>query len=346
MPGFEPGILGSKPNALPAWLHPISDDFMQLKFRFLTYLIKLYVKKYFYVAYSGGLDSRVLADLLFEYIVFNKFNYNLIILHVNHHYCNIFSDFWEYFCINLHLQIPVIIVKIKLQKRLVDISLENFFRLLRLFAFEIVINNKISSLFLAHHLNDQKETVFENLLHGKKCIFGITLKIYLNKLCFLRPLLQCTKQWLLQYACEYNLIWVTDVSNFSVFFLRNFLRNYFLPIVKFVYPFFIISFKEYVYFFSCSNKFTYTICELIFLSICDGCLNRINLDKFMCLSVFLKKEVLKYWFFKNFFSVKIIRKKILFLYSSIFFFYSKYFFIIFDKYFFFRFNTYIYIILR
>lgn len=314
-----------------------------LKFEILKYLRRLYVRKYFFVAYSGGLDSCILLNLLLN-CKDKKFNYTIIVLHVNHHYCNIFSDFWEYFCIKFYFFCPIIIAKVKNLQQLTFRQSENHFRLLRLFAFEAIVIKKISIILFAHHRNDQEETILYDLFYGKY-IFGLTIKAFINGYQCFRPFLYCTKKFFLCCVKKYTLSWVTDSSNFSIFILRNFLRILLLPALTTICPFFSNSIVKFIYYSFYYYKLLYHIREFIFLNICDSRFDRININKFLCLSIFLKKETLRYWFLKILFSIEIVNKKKLLLYFNILL-SGNYFFLIFNKYFFFRFHNYIYFIVK
>lgn len=79
----------------------------------------------------------------------------------------------------------------------------------------------------AHHLDDQAETFFINLLRGTGIsgLHGILIK---NKN-IIRPLMFATRNMILEYAQKNNITWREDKSNSSRKYLRNKLRIDVLP---------------------------------------------------------------------------------------------------------------------
>ncbi|MDG2371361.1 MAG: tRNA lysidine(34) synthetase TilS [Flavobacteriaceae bacterium] len=87
---------------------------------------------------------------------------------------------------------------------------------------DLLIENDISYIITAHHLNDQLETFLINISRGSG-IDGLIGIPETNKL--IRPLLNYTKEEILSYAKENNLKWNEDQSNSKNDYLRNSLRN-------------------------------------------------------------------------------------------------------------------------
>lgn len=315
---------------------------MLLKINFLNRFLKLYFKRFLYVACSGGIDSCLLIYFLYNYTIQNNFYYKLIIIHVNHYQNNIFSDFYENYIIRQCVFFnPVCVVKIKKDNFYVAKFSENFFRLLRLFIFEVVVSN-IGSLFLAHHLNDQKEMFFENLVQ-RGYFFGIMYKICIKDFFVIRPLLGFSKFFLLQLSKKMNLRWVTDFSNFFIFCFRNFLRNFGLSFFNFIFPFFIYSVQKFLLYLVQLYKFFTTVKEIIFYNLSDKYFGRLNIWKFFFLSNFFKKELIKYWILMNY-SIKYNYKFFFFLFFNILIYFKKYFFLSKNDFLFFFYKDYFYII--
>jgi tRNA(Ile)-lysidine synthase len=91
--------------------------------------------------------------------------------------------------------------------------------------------NKIpnSKLVLAHHLNDQLETFFLQLLRNAG-IAGLSgMKPVNNK--FLRPLLNFKKEEIYSLAIDRNISWREDKSNSKNDYSRNRLRNEIIPLL-------------------------------------------------------------------------------------------------------------------
>lgn len=95
---------------------------------------------------------------------------------------------------------------------------------------EILKDFKFHYLLTAHHLDDDLETFFINLSRGTglKGLTGIPKEN--NKI--IRPLLNFSREEILQYAETNNLIWREDSSNQKPDYLRNKLRLEVLPKFK------------------------------------------------------------------------------------------------------------------
>ncbi len=89
-------------------------------------------------------------------------------------------------------------------------------------------------LATAHHANDNIETVLMNLFRGTgiKGLRGIQPV----QSAIIRPLLNVTKEAILDYAKTNNLSWVEDSSNSSDKYTRNFIRNKIIPLMEAAIP--------------------------------------------------------------------------------------------------------------
>ena len=95
---------------------------------------------------------------------------------------------------------------------------------------------KADYILLAHHANDNIETLLMNFFRGTG-LEGLTgmPEAVTHAFC-LRPLLHNTRQQIEQFAKDNQLTWVEDSSNRSSKYTRNFFRNEILPALKKVYP--------------------------------------------------------------------------------------------------------------
>ena len=86
-------------------------------------------------------------------------------------------------------------------------------------------------LLLAHHLNDQQETVLLRLMRGAgaKGLAAMLPMRPIGQGYLLRPWLNIAQVELRRYAKQHDLQWVQDPSNQQSQFDRNFLRNEILP---------------------------------------------------------------------------------------------------------------------
>ena len=89
---------------------------------------------------------------------------------------------------------------------------------------------------LAHHANDNIETVLINFFRGSG-LEGLTgMPEEKKEAHCLRPMLQIKRAEILAYANEHHLQWVEDSSNASNKYTRNFFRNELIPQVQKVFP--------------------------------------------------------------------------------------------------------------
>jgi len=177
------------------------------------------------IGLSGGIDSVVLFHILSKLAVIKSLTLSAI--HVNHGISSN-SNSWEEFCINLCNQknIPLTVAKLAV-KKVPGEGLENSARKLRYKEYE-----KIGlPIILAHHQNDQIETMLSQLVRGSDLhnIAGMQPIINRQRQLFWRPLLQYSKQEILDYALRNQLSHIEDESNYDNHYLRNYLRNEIIP---------------------------------------------------------------------------------------------------------------------
>lgn len=187
-----------------------------------------------YIAYSGGEDSRVLLELCKDNLI--KIC-NLKAVHVNHG-LHKDSDKWEQDCIDVckQLKIPILTKKLKM-KPISGESLEKLARDLRRKWWAEILP-KGAALLLAHHLQDQVETVLHRLFKGAGTLGlgGMQEKSKFAAGWLLRPLLSIEKKQINDFATEKSLTWINDPSNQDDSFDRNFIRNNLLPEISTRWP--------------------------------------------------------------------------------------------------------------
>ena len=92
----------------------------------------------------------------------------------------------------------------------------------------------MTHVLTAHHADDNAETVLMNFCRGTG-LWGLA-GIQASYLFVTRPLLNITKEEILQFAKENNLEYVEDSSNSSSKYTRNLFRNEIIPAISKVYP--------------------------------------------------------------------------------------------------------------
>ncbi|MEQ1599486.1 MAG: tRNA lysidine(34) synthetase TilS [Methylotenera sp.] len=181
------------------------------------------------LAFSGGLDSAALLHLLVE--INKTIPFQLRALHV-HHGLSPNADTWTTFCKDTcaNLNIPIAISKVNINKNS-GLGLEATAREAR---YKALLESESDFILLAHHQNDQAETLLLQLARGAGVKGLAGMGIVNNKL--LRPLLDVPRSALVAYAKQHNLTWIEDESNLDTKFDRNFMRHEILPKLEKQYP--------------------------------------------------------------------------------------------------------------
>jgi tRNA(Ile)-lysidine synthase len=173
------------------------------------------------LAVSGGVDSIVMVRL------FKDAGFDFGIAHVNFGLRGEESDGDEAFVKNLatQIEVPFYVTHFNTSQYAAGqkISIQMAARDLRYAWFDELINEHgYNFVATAHHLDDQAETFFINLLRGTGIsgMHGILPKQ--GKI--IRPLMFTTREKILSFALDLNLTWREDRSNKSRKYLRNKLR--------------------------------------------------------------------------------------------------------------------------
>lgn len=191
------------------------------------------------VALSGGVDSVVLLHVLHR--LQSEQPFSLSAIHVNHQISAHAAD-WAAFCTKLceRLHVPLTVKTVRVPRRS-KVGLEAAARTLRYRAFAEL---DIDYLLLAHHLDDQAETVLLNLLRGAGVRGAAAMPLFRRQASggghqdssIMRPLLDVPRAALVAYAKKYRLAWIEDESNLDAAFARNFLRHEVLPTIEQRFP--------------------------------------------------------------------------------------------------------------
>jgi tRNA(Ile)-lysidine synthetase-like protein len=102
------------------------------------------------------------------------------------------------------------------------------FRKLRLAFFgEIVAARQLKGVILAHHADDQAETILQRLLRGSGAsgLTGMSPDSCIGGLRILRPLIRVRSQTLRDYLCDQQISWRDDASNQLQIQQRNRVRR-------------------------------------------------------------------------------------------------------------------------
>lgn len=185
------------------------------------------------VGLSGGGDSVCLFLVLNEFR--KKINFNLFAVHINHGIRGISAISDEMFAVSLceRENIPIEVYRINAVEiaKNEKMSLEEAGRRARynIFAEEAKKHNN-AKIAVAHHINDQAETVLFNMIRGSglKGMGGMQ-PVRDN---IIRPFLCVTRDEIIQFLKECDENFCTDETNEDDEYTRNLIRNKVVPILN------------------------------------------------------------------------------------------------------------------
>jgi tRNA(Ile)-lysidine synthase len=188
------------------------------------------------IGLSGGMDSVVLLHLL--HTLAPRFEWRISAQHV-HHGISPNADAWATFCVELcaRFDIPLRIERVNIAPLRADHGIEAAARKLRLAS---LAKQNCDCVALAHHADDQVETLLLQLLRGAGIRGVAAMPLYkpatTHAPATMRPLLGIPHSILLEYAVQQSLQWVEDESNADDNYPRNFLRHRLLPMLEQKFP--------------------------------------------------------------------------------------------------------------
>ncbi len=181
------------------------------------------------VALSGGADSVALLLLLLE--LRQELSVSVSAIHVEHGIRGEESEQDAVFVNNLceSLSVPLLVSKIDVPAyaKMQHLGLEEAARVLRYQVFE-ECGGKIA---LAHHMDDQAETVLFQMARGSglKGLTGMQPVRREEKVTYLRPLLSVSRERIERYLCDCAQDYRVDSTNEDESYSRNFIRKTLLP---------------------------------------------------------------------------------------------------------------------
>ncbi|MDO8526081.1 MAG: tRNA lysidine(34) synthetase TilS [Deltaproteobacteria bacterium] len=192
------------------------------------------------VGVSGGVDSMVLAHLLLK--LRKDIPFKLTLAHVNYKLRGAESDAQEKLVHDFAVQNGVIALSLRGPEGRGNPGAVNFQKSARDFRYhyfaEVAAEIGADSVMVAHHLEDQVETILAQLLRGSslKGLSGMKAMRSLAKVPLIRPLLSFSKKDLIAYAQENKVSFIEDSSNASDTYWRNRLRHELLPVIENLRP--------------------------------------------------------------------------------------------------------------
>lgn len=204
-------------------------------FKRLHDLLLLTHSKRIVLAYSGGLDSSVLLDLLWCFVREREPSLELLAVHVNHGISSD-ADYWQAACRSRAVQLGVVLVTERIEishtANIEAVARAHRYRVLRRHL------DANSMLCTAHHRDDQAETLLLHLLRGAGPAGLSAMKSILRFApgWLARPLLDQARDTICAYARARGIDWAEDESNYNADYSRNYIRHRIMPLLKAKWP--------------------------------------------------------------------------------------------------------------
>lgn len=185
------------------------------------------------VGLSGGADSVCLLTVLHG--LKEELGLHLSAVHVHHgirgEEADLDAQFSKDLCVQLEIPIYMIYRNVQAEAAELKISLEEAGRKARYEEFEKLSmslgNVKIG---VAHHMNDQAETVLFNLMRGSG-LKGLGGMRPVRDM-IIRPLIECSRVEIENYCKEMGINYKVDSTNESNAYSRNKIRNQLIPYLQ------------------------------------------------------------------------------------------------------------------
>lgn len=189
------------------------------------------------VAVSGGVDSMVLLDLLRR--IRDDWDLKITVAHVNYqlrgkesdHDQQLVQDFCDAYDVPVYVHTENTEVRAAEEKK----SIQLMAREIRYFWFRHLARSEKDIIVTAHHSDDNVETILHNLTKGTS-ISGLRGMLPKNNQNVVRPLLNQSKEEILNYANQHQIPWRNDSSNQKPDYTRNHIRLKVLPLLKQINP--------------------------------------------------------------------------------------------------------------
>jgi len=190
--------------------------------------------KHILLGLSGGVDSVVLLHVLVT--LAPRLGFQLFALHV-HHGISPHADEWAQFCLDLCVGYNIVceVAHVDIEPLRERLGIEAAARQLRHAAFAA---QDCDFVALAHHADDQAETVLLQLLRGAgvRGASGMPMARQQDNHILLRPFLNFPRTELVAYTQRHALRWVEDESNRDEGYPRNFVRHRVLGLLQEKFP--------------------------------------------------------------------------------------------------------------
>lgn len=188
------------------------------------------------IGVSGGPDSMLLLYVLNE--LKTKLNFKIYVAHINHgirEEAGYDESLVKNFCEKNNIQFFPLHADVLSEAKKHKLSTEECGRCVRYEFFNKVLEETRSKkIAVAHNLGDNAETILLNLIRGAG-LNGISGMKYMTGN-IIRPMLDISKEDILEFLKEKNLEYAIDKTNFENDYTRNYIRNVIVPNLKEVNP--------------------------------------------------------------------------------------------------------------
>ena len=197
--------------------------------------LKLPKTKLYLLGISGGRDSVALLHLLLE----NGYH-NLVLCHLNHGLrgeesaqdAQLVTDLAEKYDLLSEIAHCDTAALMQEKKESMELAARNA---RHRFFYDCSVKYDSQSLLLAHHANDQAETILFNLLRGSNGLRGMSFQtqhvINQSTIVFYRPLLATLRDDINSYLEDKKIPYRDDESNTEPIAARNRIRNEVMPLL-------------------------------------------------------------------------------------------------------------------
>lgn len=187
------------------------------------------------IGVSGGPDSMCLLHLLHQLCIKHKYDFSIVVAHVNHKIRKEAEQDEEYvmnFCHKIGIECFSKRIEVEKIAHTNKIGLEEAGRQVRYAFFEEVLQNTgAQKIATAHNKNDRVETMLMNIIRGSGTsgLKAIQVKRE-NK--YIRPLIEIERKEIEQYCQKEKLQPRIDQTNEDIQYTRNKIRKCLLPYLE------------------------------------------------------------------------------------------------------------------
>ena len=185
------------------------------------------------VGLSGGADSVMLLCFLIEYKRRNNLGFNISAVHINHGIRGEEADrdesFCQDFCNMLGIEFHLRRYNVPFLANSSKSGLEETARFVRYSAFSSIIQGRedLNTIAVAHNMSDNAETVLFNILRGSGARGASGINPRRDNI--IRPLIRISKKEIDSALSNTNIPFVTDSTNLSDEYTRNYIRHEIIP---------------------------------------------------------------------------------------------------------------------